>query len=48
MIQLFNEQKFTAEGLGEFTSFAIKMVMTGSNPSYPPRVTDLRAIALAT
>ena len=44
----YNEQKFTVEGLGEFTSFAIKMVMTGSNPSYPPRVTDLRAIALAT
>ena len=29
------------------TSFAIKIVMTGSNPSYPPRITDLRAIALA-
>lgn len=41
------EQKFTAEGLGEFTSFAIKMVFTGTNPAYPPRVTDLRAIALA-
>lgn len=44
----YNEQKFTADGLGEFTSFSIKMVMTGSNPAYPPRVTDLRAIALAT
>src|SRR6056300_879245 len=44
----YNEQKFTVDGLGEFTSFAIKMVMTGSNPAYPPRVTDLRAIALAT
>lgn len=44
----YNEQKFTADGLGEFTSFSIKMVMTGTNPAYPPRVTDLRAIALAT
>ena len=44
----YNEQKFTASGLGEFTSFAIKIVMTGSNPAYPPRITDLRAIALAT
>lgn len=41
------EQRFTAEGLGEFTAFAVKMVMTGTNPAYPPRVTDLRAIALA-
>ena len=44
----YNEQKFTASGLGEYTSFAIKIVMTGSNPAYPPRITDLRAIALAT
>jgi hypothetical protein len=44
----YNEQKFTADGLGEFTSFSIKMVMSGSNPAYPPRITDLRAIALAT
>ena len=43
----FNEQKFTAENLDEFTSFAVKVVMTGTNPSYPPRITDLRAIALA-
>ena len=44
----YNEQKFSASSLGEFTSFAIKIVMTGSNPAYPPRITDLRAIALAT
>jgi len=43
----YSEQKFTADGLSEFTSFAIKLVMTGSNPAYPPRITDLRAIALA-
>ncbi len=43
----FSEQKFTADNLDEFTSFAIKIVMTGTNPAYPPRITDLRAIALA-
>ena len=43
----FAEYKFSAEGIQEFTSFQIKIVMKGSNPAYPPRVTDLRAIALA-
>ena len=43
----YNEQKFTASDLGEFTSFSIKILMTGTNPAYPPRITDLRAIALA-
>lgn len=43
----FSEYKFFAEGLQEFTSFQIKIVMKGSNPAYPPRITDLRAIALA-
>ena len=43
----FSEQKFTVSDLDEFTSFAIKLVMTGSNPAYPPRIQDMRAIALA-
>ena len=43
----FSEYKFSAEGLLEFTSFQVKIVMKGTNPAYPPRVTDLRAIALA-
>ena len=43
----FSEYKFSAEGLLEFTSFQIKIVMKGNNPAYPPRITDLRAIALA-
>ena len=43
----FAEQKFTVSDLDEFTSFAIKLVMTGTNPAYPPRIQDMRAIALA-
>ena len=39
--------KFTKEGLDEFSSFAIKIVMTGSNPAFAPRITDMRALALA-
>ena len=31
----------------EFSSFKIKIVMKGTNPAYPPRVKDMRAIALA-
>ena len=42
-----SEQKFTKEGLDEFSSFAIKIVMTGSNPAFAPRITDMRALALA-
>jgi len=43
----FYEQKFTAEGLDEFSSFAIKIVMVGTNPAFAPRITDMRALALA-
>jgi len=43
----FFEQKFSVKDLDEFTSFAIKLVMTGTNPAYPPRITDMRCLALA-
>lgn len=43
----FYEQQFSAEGLDEFSSFSIKIVMTGTNPAFAPRITDMRAIALA-
>jgi len=39
------EYRFTANDLAPFKSFAIKIVFTSSNPAYPPRVEDLRAIA---
>ena len=36
------------ETLPEFIQFAIKIVMKGTNAAQPPRIKDLRAIALAT
>ena len=41
----FFEQKFTKEGLDEFSSFAIKIVMTGSNQRLHSRITDMRNIS---
>ena len=42
----------TDDGIGdslpEFIQFAIKIVMKGTNAAQPPKVKDLRAIALAT
>jgi hypothetical protein len=43
----FFEQKFSVKDLDEFSSFAIKLVMTGTNPAFPPRITDMRCLALA-
>ena len=43
----FKEYKFSKSGLSEFTAFQIKIVMKGSNSSYPPIIRDLRGIALA-
>ena len=38
----------TDTALDEFISFSIKIVMQGTNSSEPPRIKDLRCIALAT
>ena len=51
----FQEYEFTAgvkddgtgSSLDEFISFQIKIVMKGTNSAEPPRIKDLRAIALA-
>ena len=43
----FFDYNFEATSLPEFSSFAIKIVMKGTNPAYPPRVKDMRTIALA-
>jgi hypothetical protein len=43
----FKEYQFSATSLPEFTSFQVKCVMNGLISSYPPRLKDLRAIALA-
>ena len=44
----FKEYEYTANNLDEFIAFSIKIVMQGNNSSEPPRIKDLRAIALAT
>jgi hypothetical protein len=41
----FKEYSFTIGGLKDFNSFAIKVVLKSRNPSMPPRIRDLRAIA---
>ena len=43
----FKEHKFTASDLTTFTAFQLKIVMTGTSSCYPPKVKDLRGIALA-
>ena len=44
----FFDFNFSESDIPEFSSFKIKIVMKGTNPAYPPRLTDMRAIALAT
>jgi hypothetical protein len=43
----FREYQYSAKDLTKFTAFQIKLVMKGTVSSYPPRVKDLRGIALA-
>lgn len=43
--QSYKEYKYSVNNLPEFSSFAIKIVMTTSNPCYPPKIQDLRAVA---
>jgi len=42
----FLEYQFTANDIGEFTGYKIKIVMSGTNQAQEPRITDLRTIAL--
>jgi hypothetical protein len=43
----FLEYQFSADNLDKFTGFAIKIVFSGTNEAYAPRLKDLRVIALA-
>jgi hypothetical protein len=43
----FLEYEFSANNLGSFTGYTIKIVMSGTNQAYVPRIKDLRTIALA-
>ena len=45
--ETFKEYKYSATGLNDFTSFQLKIVMKGTISSYPPRIRDMRGIALA-
>ena len=42
----FKEYEFTANNLGLFNGYVIKIVMSGTNQAYPPRVKELRTIAV--
>jgi len=42
----FLEYQFTADNLGEFIGYQIKIVMSGTNQAYPIRIKDFRTIAL--
>jgi len=42
----FLEYQFTAENLPEFTGYVIKIVMSGTNQARPPKIKDLRTIAV--
>jgi hypothetical protein len=43
----FREYQYSADNLNKFTTFQLKVVLKGTISSYPPRVKDLRGIALA-
>jgi hypothetical protein len=43
----FREYQFSVDDLSQFTGFRIKIVMSGTNEAYAPRLKDLRVIALA-
>jgi len=40
------EYEFTADNLDLFTGYTIKIVLSGTNQAYAPRIKDLRTIAL--
>ena len=43
----FRDYEFSIDNLPEFKYFTIKLVGTSTNQEYPPRIRDLRVIALA-
>ena len=42
----FKDYQFTVDNLPEFVGFTIKIVMSGTNQAQPPRIRELRAIAV--
>jgi hypothetical protein len=43
----YKEYTFTADNLPDFRYYSIKIVGTSTNQAYPPRIKDLRVVALA-
>ena len=43
----FKEYQFSVDDLDEFTGFKFKIVFSGTNEAFPPKLKDIRAIALA-
>ena len=41
----YQDIKYSASDLPEFSSFAVKIVMKGTDPSYVPKIQDIRAVA---
>ena len=41
----YQDLKFSVADLPEFSSFAVKIVMRGIDPSYVPKIQDIRAVA---
>jgi hypothetical protein len=46
LVNQFKEYEFTANNLGLFNGYVIKIVMSGTNQAYPPRIKELRTIAV--
>ena len=44
---IFSEYQFSVDNLEQFSGFVIKIVMISTNESFPVRIKDFRAIALA-
>ena len=40
----YQEFKYSASNLPEFTSFAVKIIMKTDDPAYPPKIQDLRVV----
>ena len=43
----FREHQYSASAITTFTAFSLKIILKGTSSSYPPRVKDMRGIALA-
>jgi len=44
---LFRDYEFSIDNLDSFRFFSIKIVGTSTNQAFPPRIKDLRVLALA-